>query len=48
MTNDSPMDNLPLQTEEKMRRLLEMQEHPERYTDEEIRQTMADEETRQL
>lgn len=42
------MDNLPLQTEEKMRRLLEMQEHPERYTDEEIRQTMADEETRQL
>ena len=42
------MDNLPLQTEEKMRRLLEMQEHPERYTDEEIRQTMADEECRQL
>ena len=48
MTNDSPMDNLRLQTEEKMRRLLEMQEHPERYTDEEIRLLMADEECRQL
>jgi hypothetical protein len=34
--------------EEKMKRLLEMQEHPERYTDEEIRQLMADEECRQL
>lgn len=42
------MDNIPLQTEEKMRRLLEMQEHPERYTDEEIRRLMADEECRQL
>lgn len=48
MTNDSPMDNLRSQTEEKMRRLLEMQEHPERYTDEEIRLLMADEECRQL
>lgn len=34
--------------EEKLQRLLEMQEHPERYTDEEIRQLMADEEYRQL
>ena len=34
--------------EEKLMRLLEMQEHPERYTDEEIRQLMADEEVRQL
>ena len=34
--------------EEKMKRLLGMQEHPERYTDEEIRQLMADEECRQL
>jgi len=34
--------------EEKMRRLLEMQENPERYSDEEIRQLMADEECRQL
>lgn len=34
--------------EEKMKRLLEMQEHPECYTDEEIRQLMADEECRQL
>ena len=34
--------------EEKMKRLLEMQEHPERYTDEQIRQQMADEEFRQL
>lgn len=34
--------------EEKMKRLLEMQEHPERYTDEEIRQLMADEECRLL
>ena len=34
--------------EEKMKQLLEMQEHPERYTDEEIRQLMADEECRQL
>lgn len=42
------MNNLPLQTEEKLRRLLEMQEHPECYTDEEIRQLMADEEMRKL
>ena len=48
MTNDSPMNNLPLQTEEKLRRLMEMQEHPERYTDKEIRLLMADEECRQL
>ena len=48
MTNDSPMNNLPLQTEEKLRRLMEMQEHPERYTDEEIRLLMADKECRQL
>lgn len=34
--------------EEKLTRLLEMQEHPERYTEEEIRQLMADEECRQL
>ena len=34
--------------EEKMKRLLEMQEHPERYTEEEIRQLMADEESRLL
>ena len=34
--------------EEKMKRLLEMQEHPDRYTEEEIRQLMADEECRQL
>ena len=34
--------------EEKLTRLLEMQEHPERYTEEEIRQLMADEEYRQL
>ena len=34
--------------EEKLTRLLEMQEHPERYTEEEIRQLMADEESRQL
>lgn len=34
--------------EEKLQRLLEMQEHPERYTEEEIRQLMADEECRQL
>lgn len=34
--------------EEKLQRLLEMQEHPERYTEEEIRQQMADEECRQL
>ena len=31
-----------------MKRLLEMQEHPERYTEEEIRQLMADEESRLL
>ena len=31
-----------------MRRLLEMQENPEHYSDEEIRQLMADEECRQL
>lgn len=48
MTNDSPMNNLPLQTEEKLRRLMEMQEHPERYTDEEIRLLMADKECQQL
>ena len=34
--------------EEKLTRLLEMQEHPERFTEEEIRQLMADEECRQL
>ena len=34
--------------EEKLQRLIEMQEHPERYTDEEIRQMMADEECRLL
>ena len=34
--------------EEKLQRLLEMQDHPERYTEEEIRQQMADEECRQL
>lgn len=34
--------------EEKLQRLLEMQEHPERYTEEEIRQLMTDEECRQL
>ena len=34
--------------EEKLQRLLEMQEHSERYTEEEIRQLMADEECRQL
>lgn len=34
--------------EEKLTRLLEMQEHPERYTEEEIRQLMADEECRKL
>lgn len=34
--------------DEKLTRLLEMQEHPERYTEEEIRQLMADEECRQL
>ena len=34
--------------EEKLQQLLEMQEHPECYTDEEIRQLMADEECRQL
>ena len=34
--------------DEKLQRLLEMQEHPERYTEEEIRQLMADEECRQL
>lgn len=32
--------------DEKLRRLLEMQEHPERYTDEEISQMMADEDCR--
>ena len=48
MTNDSPTNTPPLQTEEKMRQLLEMQEHPERYTDEEIRLLMADEECQQL
>ena len=37
-----------MNTEEKTKRLLEMQEHPERYTEEEIRQLMADEECRQL
>ena len=34
--------------EEKLKRLLEMQEHPERYTEEEILQMMADKECRQL
>lgn len=34
--------------EDKMKRLLEMQEHPERYSEEEIRLLMADEECRQL
>ena len=34
--------------DEKLQRLLEMQEHPECYTDEEIRQLMTDEECRQL
>lgn len=34
--------------EEKLQRLLEMQDHPERYTEEEIRQQIADEECRQL
>lgn len=34
--------------DEKLQRLLEMQEHPECYTDEEIRQLIADEECRQL
>lgn len=34
--------------EEKLQRLLEMQDHPERYTEEEIRQLMTDEECRQL
>ena len=34
--------------EEKLERLLKMQEHPENYTEEEIRQLMADEECRQL
>ena len=34
--------------DEKLTRLLEMQEHPDRYTEEEIRQLMADEECRQL
>lgn len=37
-----------MNSNEKLKRLLEMQEHPERYTDEEIRQLMADEECRQL
>lgn len=34
--------------EEKLQRLLEMQDHPECYTEEEIRQLMTDEECRQL
>ena len=34
--------------EDKLQQLLEMQEHPEHYTEEEIRQLMADEECRQL
>lgn len=37
-----------MNTNEKLLRLLEMQEHPERYTDDELRQLMADEEYRQL
>ena len=37
-----------MNTNEKLQRLLEMQEHPERYTDDELRQLMADEEYRQL
>ena len=35
-------------TDSRIQRLLEMQEHPERYSDEDIRQLMADEECRQL
>lgn len=35
-------------TEGQIKRLLEMQEHPERFTDEDIRQLMADEECRKL
>ena len=35
-------------TDSRIQRLLEMQEHPERYTDEDIRQLMADEECRHL
>ena len=35
-------------TDSRIQRLLEMQEHPERYTDEDIRQLMADGECRQL
>ena len=34
--------------EEKLERLLKMQEHPENYAEEEIRQLMADDECRQL
>lgn len=37
-----------MNTNEKLLRLLEMQEHPERYTDDELCQLMADEEYRQL
>ena len=37
-----------MSNEQKMKRLLEMQEHPERYTEEEIRQLMADKECRQM
>ena len=37
-----------MNTNEKLLRILEMQEHPERYTDDELRQLMADEEYRQL
>ena len=37
-----------MNNEQKMKRLLEMQEHPECYTEEEIRQLMADEECRQM
>lgn len=37
-----------MNNEQKMKRLLEMQEHPERYTEEEIRQLMTDEECRQM
>ena len=37
-----------MNNEQKMKRLLEMQEHPERYTEEEIRRLMADEECRQM
>ena len=37
-----------MNNEQKMKRLLEMQEHPECYTEEEIRQLLADKECRQM